>query len=161
MPYNWTTDPDEGSRVLILRPHRSLTPRGFALFIGATALLFALPLLSLLGGAALWFVLAFAGLCLWGVWAAIVRNSRAAARGEVLALSRDRIALTHTLTNPPLSWDANPYWVTVHVRTEGGPVANYLTLKGNGREVELGAFLSPEERAALADELRAALAALR
>ncbi|WP_284165072.1 DUF2244 domain-containing protein [Frigidibacter sp. SD6-1] len=161
MPYIWTSGPDEGSRALTLRPHRSLTPRGFVLFIGATAALFALPLLSLVGGAALWFVLAFAGLCLWAVWIAIARNSRAAGRGEVLTLTRDRITLIHALADPPRTWEANPYWVTVQLRPEGGPVAHYLTLKGNGREVELGAFLSPDERKALADELRAALAEVR
>ena len=34
-----------------------------------------------------------------------------------------------------------------------GPVANYITLTGNGREVELGAFLSEDERKTLYEEL--------
>jgi uncharacterized membrane protein len=37
---------------------------------------------------------------------------------------------------------------------KGGPVPNYVTLSGNGREVEIGAFLSEEERKALYDDLR-------
>ena len=42
-----------------------------------------------------------------------------------------------------------------------GPVPNYLTLQGGPREVELGAFLSEEERLALRDEVQAALVRLR
>jgi uncharacterized membrane protein len=35
-----------------------------------------------------------------------------------------------------------------------GPVPHYVTLQGAGREVEIGAFLSEDERCALYDELR-------
>ncbi|MCY1127568.1 DUF2244 domain-containing protein [Frigidibacter sp. RF13] len=163
MPYAWTTDPDDPTRrSLRLWPHRSLTPGGFVTFFAASALLLTLPILALLGQPALWFVLAFAALALWGAWRAIIRNSAEARRGEHLSLTRDRITLTHDLKpGPPLIWEANPYWVTIHIRPEGGPVADYLTLKGNGREVELGAFLAPEERRALADDLGDRLAALR
>ena len=44
---------------------------------------------------------------------------------------------------------------------DGGPVEAYLTLSGSGREVELGAFLTPDERRALDIDLRSRLAALR
>ena len=37
----------------------------------------------------------------------------------------------------------------------GGPVPHYVTLSGNGREVEIGAFLSEEERVELFSELQA------
>ena len=43
----------------------------------------------------------------------------------------------------------------------GGPIPHYITLKGAGREVELGAFLSEEERVALHDDLRKRLGELR
>jgi uncharacterized membrane protein len=49
--------------------------------------------------------------------------------------------------------------VTLHEK--GGPVPQYLTLRGAGREVELGAFLSEDERLALRAELRRKLADLR
>ncbi len=42
-----------------------------------------------------------------------------------------------------------------------GPVENYLTLSGSDRTVEIGAFLSPEERAALYGELQGAFAQAR
>ena len=44
---------------------------------------------------------------------------------------------------------------------ENAPVEKYLTLAGNGREIELGAFLSPGERVELFDEISAALDRLK
>jgi len=43
----------------------------------------------------------------------------------------------------------------------GGLVPYYVTLKGNGRTVENGAFLSEDERRALYGELASALAGIR
>ena len=42
-----------------------------------------------------------------------------------------------------------------------GPVANYLTLNGNGREVELGSFLGEDERKELFHELNRLLKKLK
>ena len=56
-------------------------------------------------------------------------------------------------------WHANPFWVRLHLRD--AHVEKYLTLEGNGREIELGAFLSPGEREALHADLLAALARAR
>ena len=54
-------------------------------------------------------------------------------------------------------WEANPYWVRARLHPRGGPVENYITLQGGPREVELGAFLSADERVALHHELEEAL----
>jgi len=43
----------------------------------------------------------------------------------------------------------------VHMHETGGPVPHYVTLSGNGREVEIGAFLSEDERVELFSELKA------
>jgi uncharacterized membrane protein len=56
-------------------------------------------------------------------------------------------------------WAANPYWVRVAL-ADTPAVARYLTLSGAGRTIELGRFLTPEEREALADELRQRFARL-
>jgi uncharacterized membrane protein len=44
----------------------------------------------------------------------------------------------------------------VHLHQTGGPVENYLTLRGGDREVEIGAFLDAKERLALYGEIKAA-----
>jgi uncharacterized membrane protein len=41
----------------------------------------------------------------------------------------------------------------VHLYGTEGPLPNYVTLSGNGREVEIGAFLSEDERKSLFKEL--------
>ena len=96
------------------------------------------------------------------MWAALSRSYRDAEIVEDLTLTREALSLTrHGPRGRRQDWQANPYWVSVQVHLTGGPVPNYLTLKGNGREVELGAFLSEAERLALRDELQTRLARLR
>ena len=57
-------------------------------------------------------------------------------------------------------WRTNPYWVRVGLRGNG-PVEDYLVLTDGRREIELGAFLAPEERQTLRSELDRRLVAVR
>ena len=95
-------------------------------------------------------------------WTLMRRNSRdAVERTETLALWPERITLIRRdIGKPDRTWEANPYWIRVEIHEEKGPVENYLTLTGAGRTVELGAFLSPDERATLHGELQDRLARL-
>lgn len=162
MPYEWLPAPDETQVRLHLWPYRSLPRKGFVLFIGATCLLILVPMLAVLGSPVLWGILPFFALAIWGLWAALARSYRDGEIVEDLALSRDSLTLTrHGPRGRRQDWQANPYWVSVQLHPTGGPVPNYLTLKGNGREVELGAFLSEDERLALRDELQTRLLHLR
>ena len=114
----------------------------------------ALPLIALLGSPVVWILLVFFIAALVGVWRAImVNHSQRQRMEETLTLDEDRVHLRHVpKSGDVLEWEANPYWVNVKM-TKKGKVENYLTLKGGGREVELGAFLSPEERKGLYDDL--------
>ncbi len=178
MPAIWTINPQapgakpgaftiaEGTGaeyLLHLMPHISMGPVGFVRVIGLAAFFLALPLIGVLGTPILWGILPFMGLALWGLWAALSRNrADRSTLCEDLRLTRNEIALTRTTPKrAPQHWQANPYWVTVTLKAKGGPVENYLTLSGSGREVELGAFLSPDERVTLHDELSRALRHLR
>jgi uncharacterized membrane protein len=156
MPYSWDT-PDR--RRLTLWPHRSLTPGGFAAFFGITFLLLMVPVLLNLGSPVLWMLLPFVLGALALTWALVRRNGRD--RGailEVLTVTSDAAELVRTDPGGGRrNWKANPYWVRVQLWPTGGPVENYLTLKGGDREVEIGAFLSPDERIALKPELEDAL----
>ena len=90
-----------------------------------------------------------------GIWWALERSFRDAEIVEDLTLSADQITLIrHGPRGKRADWQANPHWVKLTLHPKSGPVPDYLTLSGNGREVELGAFLTPEERRALAADLR-------
>lgn len=147
MPYQWTADPQTPATSLRLWPYRSLPKTGFVWFIGATAILLTLPLISQLGTPGLWVLLPFLLAAITGIWVALQHSYRTGAISEELTLTRDLITLhRHTPRRPDQSWQANPHWVRTALHPTGGPVPQYLTLSGNGREVELGAFLTPEER---------------
>ena len=173
MPYEWASDaqgaPEKsgasshGGTVAELHawPYRSLPRKGFALFILGTVALISLPLFASLGTVILWGLLPFLAAAVGGVWWALSRSYRDGEVMEVLSFTRDRVTLVrHNPGRAEQRWEANPYWVAVRLYPAGGKVPQYLTLKGEGREVELGAFLTEEERVALADEIRAVLARL-
>jgi len=178
MPVYWTITPkapgtppgafalasgDGAEYRLSLMPFVSMGPKGFVRIIAISAAFLTLPLLAVLGTPVLWGLLPFAGLALWALWYALSRNSaeRHALR-EDLCLTKERIEITRTNPRKPAQhWHANPYWVRVKLAEKDGVIENYLTLEGNGRVVELGAFLSPEERAELYAKLSQALRHLR
>lgn len=160
MPYEWTPELPQNAPdwKLSLWPYRSLLRRDFVLFIGATAAIVALPLITVLGTSILWGLLPFFLAMLWGLWTALNVSYK---RGEVLEeLTVDDTTahlIRHNPKGPPQEWEANRYWVSVQLHPKGGPVENYITLRGGDREVEIGAFLDAAERLALYDELRRAL----
>lgn len=161
MPYEWLP-PEGDTRRLHLSVHRSLPPAGFVWFIGGTAALIAVPLLPVIATPVFWGLLPFVLGALGAIWWALKRSWSDRAVTEDLVLSRDLITLTRRGPRGRVqSWQANPFWASVHLHPQGGPVPDYLTLKGDGREVEIGAFLTEGERRALHDEIAAALAEMR
>jgi len=153
MPYTWT-DTSQDHQELRLWPHQSLPANGFAATILGIFTLSTIPLYGLLGTVALWGILPFMLLALGAMWYALRRNERDLQILEVLTLTTDTLHLTRqTRTSDPLEWQCNPYWTKVNMHHKGGPVPHYVTLSGSGREVEIGAFLSEDERKALYGEL--------
>jgi uncharacterized membrane protein len=171
MPYEWVGSQEQTPEIasaashsagdpplaiLHLWPHRSLPKKGFVLFIGVTFALVMLPLIAVLGTPVLWGLLPFVLGTLALTWWLLQKSYRDGEVLEELKLWSDHVSLVRqNRTGAPQTWDANPHWVAVQVHRTGGPVENYLTLKGAGREVELGAFLSQEERKALYTRLTA------
>lgn len=158
MPYEWTQHAE--TKALHLWPYRSLPRRGFVAFIGGTALLITVPLFAVLGSPVLWGLLPFLCIAVAGMYFALERSYRDGEIIETLRFEQNRLHLARLgPRGKRQEWEANPHWVRVVLHKKGGPVPEYITLAGGPREVELGAFLSEEERVALVPELRAALQA--
>lgn len=157
MPYRWTqltpAEPPACWR-LDLWPHRSLPRQGLVTFIGITAALLLIPLIATLGTPVLWALLPFLLGTLWLIWHFLNRNYADGDLRETLTISSDIITLTRQAPGAAdQRWRASPNDVDVDIHRTGGSVENYVTLVGAGRRIEIGAFLSPDERLSLFRDL--------
>lgn len=137
-----------------LWPNRSLSRTGFRVTMLILAIGFAIPVLPFAWAGGFWVLLPFVGVSFLALWLAFKMNNRHGQLREHISLWNNLLAIErHEVSGEVKRWQANPYWLRIKLVQEGGPVDNYLTLIGSDREIELGAFLSPEERAALKGEL--------
>ncbi|MGC1506624.1 MAG: DUF2244 domain-containing protein [Sulfitobacter sp.] len=158
MPYKWITPPDAPRQQLRLWPHQSLSARGFTGFIFATFVMILIPTLALLGTVLLWGLLPFVLMAVAGIYFALQSNHKSRQIEEILTLDSETARLVHTTPKGEVKeWQCNRYWTKVTRYDSDGPVPHYVTLRGEGREVEIGAFLSEEERIALYDDLQRSL----
>ena len=155
MPYDIRDDiKDTQIKIIEVWPYNSLKPKGFVLFLGSTFVLISLPLFNVLGTTVFWGLLPFLLVAFVGVWFALRRSLKDRQILEQLTLSKNEIALIRqNPTGEHKHWACSPYWAKLKIYETEGPVANYITFTGNGREVELGAFLSEDERKALYEDL--------
>jgi len=153
----WRDRLDRPIYQVALWPNQSLSRSGLHLVLGISAVFLAVPLLGAAGTPVFWGLLPFLALAFWGLWYAIRRNGRNLRITETLSLWRDEVRVErHEPSGRVLRWRAEPMRGRVRLN-KTAKLEDYLTLTGGGREIELGAFLAPEERVALADELEAAL----
>ena len=153
----WRERMDRPVYEVTLWPNQSLTRRGYGMAMGTTAAGFALPLAAMAGTPVFWGLAPFMALAFGALWLAIRRNGRHLRIHERLALWRDEVRVERREPDGRLlRWQAEPLRVRLRLRKDAH-VEDYLTLAGGGREIELGAFLAPEERVALAGEIESAL----
>jgi len=138
----------------LLRPHRSLSAEGFKWVMrGAIAanLLIGLPM-YLLGA---WPVLGFMGLDVWLLYWLFQRSYLDARRSETLTLTDRELVVDRVAPDGEREQHRlDAYWL----RVEEG---ERLVLVSRGNRVVIGRFLSPGEREAVGEQLKAALAAQR
>jgi uncharacterized membrane protein len=145
---------------VVLRPHRSLSPAGFAVIMCILALWsFAGGIVFWLAGA--WPVIGFLGIDIALVyWAfrASYGQGRAAERlrladGTLMVWRMDKRGAEERFAFPS-------YWLRVTLE-DGRNGPGRLVLSSHGRHLAIGNFLAPEERVELARELTAALVHMR
>ena len=164
MPYSTLDLSDEKTVVaskeapllaLKLWPNRSLPKTGFFYLLLTVWSLMTIPMLALVGSASFWGVVPFCLFTLLLLYLSLRKNYDDGKIMERLLVWSDLITVERVEVNKSTKkWEAIPYWSTVNLYKESGPVDKYLTLKGNGREIELGSFLSPEEREKIYSQLK-------
>ncbi|MGJ3231945.1 MAG: DUF2244 domain-containing protein [Oceanicaulis sp.] len=164
-PYEtWPADPAapplSGETTLYLdaeiRPNRSLpNPAFYALMIAFGVVSFIAGLAFFLLGA--WPVIGFFGLDLLIVFAAFKLSYRDGRRLETIQITGEEIRVArrtpfghHTAFRVPLAW------TRVELNGEGEPDVQ-ARLHHKGRNLIIGAMLSPKEREALAEAVRVAI----
>lgn len=143
-----------------LRPNRSLGRRGFWILMAVTsAFAFGIGTAFMLIGA--WPVLGFCGLEIALLYWAFRANYRGGRGGEKLRLTGKMMEVTRISPyGRERHWRFEPTWLQVLI-DEPPEHHSKLELASHGRSLEIGAFLTPEERLQVAHALRDALARWR
>lgn len=145
---------------VVIYPHRSLSRVGFVLVMGLIAgSSFTMGVVFYLAGA--WPVIGFLGLDVLIIYVAFRLNYRRARAYETLTLRRDRLDVIQVdAAGHSRRTSLQPYWLSVALEQASGRLPR-LMLRSHGRGLEVAAFLPEEEKSALAETLRAALASAR
>ncbi len=143
-----------------LRPNRSLSPRGFLILMSIVcAISFAGGLVFFIAGA--WPVVGFLGFDVLLIYLAFRINYRDGRNYETLCMTRRSLEVTKVnYHGKARRWSFQPAWLQVHI---DNPVQHdsALTLRSHGRSLIVGSFLTPEERAEVANAITDALTEAR
>lgn len=140
----------------VLRPHRSLSPAGFVIFMTA------ISLVSFLAGTYFWMqgawpVLGFFGLDVLLVYVAFKLNYRAARMYETVVIADERLEVRRVEpSGRAWAWSFNPAWVRLDLAEHVSGTAE-LWLRSGQDAVSVGRFLSDPERRDFAAALRQAI----
>jgi uncharacterized membrane protein len=144
-----------------LNPHRSLGPASFRNLMMATFALSAFVSLPFyLMGA--WPVVGFMGLDVLALYVAFRLNFRSARAYEELRLTPLELLFARVNTRGNRrEWRFNPAWVRFERVEHEEFGTQRLALVSQGRSLEVGAFLGPDQKAELATKFSRALAQAR
>jgi uncharacterized membrane protein len=144
----------------VLKPHRSLPARGFAvLMLLLAAVSCAVCVFFVWHGA--WPVTPFFGLDVVLVWLAFRLSYRQARQREELTLTDDSLTVDRvSIYGERRRWQFQPFWLRVRFEEQDADT-NRLVLTSHGRSLVVGSFLGPSERRGVAQGLTAALSRWR
>lgn len=146
--------PDAAAKRLILAPHRSATWRDNLYLVAAVAVL-ALPIAigwSLLG---YWVILPLCGLELLALLAGLYWCNHALLAREVITVGDEVITIEAGRRRVERRFELPRHWARVLlVPGRKGTHPQRLIVRSHGRAVELGRFLTDDEREDAASQLR-------
>jgi len=139
-----------------MRPYRSLSPMGFWILMATIGgVSFITGMMFLLAGA--WPVFGFFGLDVVLVYVFFRLNYREARAFETLTLTETELVFCKVSPKGKVySYRFKPYWLHVKIDTLS-QTQSRLTLASHGKTVEIGTFLTADEKVDLAHEVRSAL----
>ena len=121
-------------------------------------MIIAASTVAISAGAALagyWMPLPFAGLEITVLGIAFWQIARYQQRFEEIRLTEDRLVITASDGRAAKQWDAHPAWVTVSLCPPSPRQSRQkLLICSRGHRVEIGSFLSGDEKTELAERLR-------
>ena len=133
---------------LTLWPNRSLNKKYFYIVMLATFVAMMITVIPFIGTQTFFVMVPFSSITLIILFLSILLNYKSGKLYESIRIWPDLIEVKrYEINGTRKEWNANPYWTKVKLYKKGQKIQNYLTLTGNGREVEVGAFLAPNERA--------------
>jgi uncharacterized membrane protein len=140
----------------VLRPHRSLPPRGFHV------LMMVLGLISLAAGSLFvsigaWPIFGFFGLDVALVYIAFRLSYRSGRQSETIRLAEDAFTVEQlSVRGERRMWRFQPFWLRV-ILEEKADESNRLLVASHGRSLVIGAFVTAAMRRELAAAIREAL----
>ena len=156
---DWKESDEPSFLRMRLFPNRSLDTYGTKVVSGIIACGFLLPIIPFIGSPIGTTLTIFSGLSFYLFLTLLQKNFQEGHTFEEILISKNKIIVIHKERNKEQKiWEGNPYWTRVEVDIRNAKLKNYLTLAGKGRHIELGAFLSPDERIELRDKIQNALA---
>lgn len=145
----------------VLTPHRSLSPRGFLIFMAALGgASFVTGMVFLVAGA--WPIVGFLGLDVLLVWWAFRLNYRSARAYELVTVTPSELIVRKVNHYGRMrEWTLNPVWVRLQREMHEEFGLQRLFLESRGRQLTIAGFLPPNEKESFALALSGALAEAR
>ena len=144
-----------------LAPHRSLSQRGFLIVMVAIGLVSFVSGLAFLAMGA-WPIFGFFGLDVLIIYVAFRANFRSAAAREHIRVTSSLIEVRRVpVKGRARTIRLNPFWTRVWREDDEDHGTLDVALVSGRETVPVGRFLGPEQKAALADDLSAALVAVK
>lgn len=145
----------------LLTPHRSLGKKGVRVVVAFYVILAMIPgvFFFVLGA---WPVVGFLGLEALILWWALSVSRKSGDAYEEVTLWPDSLEVRHVTAKGKENRHAfNPFWVRLHIDKDFEQRVTRLALRNRGEELEIGAFLNPDDKATFATVFGQALTKAR